>query len=102
MGMRIMIPVDCEDRFKALITPLENIKTWAVVELNEGQIVDVKYNTNKRSIQEWVDYVVLENHDEYMDQFTILNMSILVAPYQKSIDEIIESFFLEKLESVEI
>lgn len=100
--MRIMIPVDCEDRFKALITPLENIKTWAVVELNEGQIVDVKYNTNKRSIQEWVDYVVLENHDEYMDQFTILNMSILVAPYQKSIDEIIESFFLEKLESVEI
>lgn len=100
--MRIMIPVDCEDRFKALITPLEDIKTWAVVELNEGQIVDVKYNTNKRSIQEWVDYVVLENHDEYMDQFTILNMSILVAPYQKSIDEIIESFFLEKLESVEI
>lgn len=99
--MRILIPLDEKNRFEALITPLERIVTWALVELNEGQIVDVSFHKNKSDIKEWIDYVILENDEEYFEQFFKLNISVLIANHEKSVDEIIESFLLDRLIRVE-
>lgn len=99
--MNLLIPVDCNDRFSALLTPINEHKVWAYVELNAGQIVTLNFLNDKKETDCWVDYVIVISQNEQVLEFVQNNVQVLVAPTQRSIDEIVEAFLLSELNELD-
>ena len=95
--MNLLIPVDCDKRHEALITTLDNSDYWAFIELDEGQIVNCTFHKDRNDIKSWIESVVVINEQEYVWQFIEENIAVLVAPKQRSIDEIVEAFLFREL-----
>ncbi len=100
--MLVLIPMDSNKRHEAMITTLDQTKSWALVELDEGEIKKVSFHKRREEINEWIDCVVVENEQEYVWPFMEENITVLVAPTQKSIDEIIEAFLFKELHDLNV
>ena len=100
--MNLLIPVDTNDRYTALLTRRDELKYWAYVELNEGQIVKLDFFKDKKEANCWVDYAIVVNADEYISDFEQNKVSILVPSTQKSIDEIVEAFLFRELDELKV
>lgn len=100
--MNLLIPMDSNYRHEALITTLDNMKYWAFVELNEGQIDKCTFYKEKDDISSFIETVIVSNQQEYVWQFQEENIAVLVAPSQKSIDEIVEAFLLKELHDLNV
>ncbi len=98
--MNLLIPVDSNKRHEALITTLDASSDWAFVELEDGQISSCNFFKELKDIDCWIETVVVINESEYIWQFQEEGISILVAPTQRSIDEIVEAFLLKELHSL--
>lgn len=100
--MLILIPMDSNKRHEGCITTLDQTQSWALIELDEGEIKAVKFYKRREEISEWIDCVVVENAQEYVWPFMEENITVLVAPAQKSIDEIIEAFLFKELHDLTV
>lgn len=95
--MSLLIPVDSNRRHEALLTTLDTTAYWAFVELNEGQIVNCKFHKDRDDINAFIETVVVQNDQEYVWQFQQDDITVLVAPTQRSIDEIVEAYLFSEL-----
>lgn len=98
--MNLLIPVDSNDRYTALLTTIEQHNYWAYVELNEGQIVKLDFFKDKKEANCWVDYAIVISENEYIIEFEQNKVSVLLAPTQRSIDEIVEAFLFRELDEL--
>ena len=97
--MYILIPVDGTDERHSKITTLLNVKKWALVNFNEGEVRSVLFFDDRTQTGiDWIDFVVLENKFEnYMD-FMEEGMMILVRRSEETIEEIMEAFKFKELD----
>eukprot|EP01156_Anaeramoeba_ignava_P008507 Anaeramoba_ignava/a3600_7.p1 GENE.a3600_7~~a3600_7.p1 ORF type:complete len:101 (-),score=14.60 a3600_7:201-503(-) len=100
--MNLLIPVDCNSRHEALLTTLDALKYWAFIELEAGQIATCEFYKDRNDIEAWVETVVVINEQEYVWQFIEENIAVLVAPTQRSIDEIVEAFLFKELHDLNV
>jgi len=100
--MLILIPLDSNKRHEAVITTLDQTKSWALIELDEGEIKNISFHKRREEISEWIDCVIVENDQEYVWPFMEENITVLVAPVQKSIDEIVEAFLFKELHDLNV
>lgn len=91
--MILLIPIDKE---KNLCSVKAN-SSWAVVTFDEGSTQNIDFYNNKEDIKEYIDYVIVQNQNEYVDDFLDEGWGILIAPMQKSIDDIIEAYMFREL-----
>jgi len=91
--MILLIPIDEE---KNLCSVKAN-SSWAVVTFDEGKTQNIDFYNNKEDIKEYIDYVIVQNQNECVDDFLDEGFGILVAPMQKSIDDIIEAYMFREL-----
>ncbi|AXH11100.1 hypothetical protein [Halarcobacter bivalviorum] len=95
--MSLLIPVDSNRRHEALLTTLDTTVYWAFIELNEGQIENCKFYKDRDDINAFIETVVVQNDQEYVWQFQQDDITVLVAPTQRSIDEIVEAYLFSEL-----
>ena len=95
--MTILIPVDSKNRHECIISSIEENKAWAFIKLEEGKISSVEFVDRREDISEWIDAVVVINNLEYVWPFMEEGITALIAPTQKSIDEIVEAFLFKDL-----
>ena len=95
--MTIIIPVDSKNRDECVISSIEENKAWALVRLDEGKICEVEFYDRREDILEWIDELVVINDKEYVWPLMDEGIAVLIAPYQKSIDEIIEAYLFKDL-----
>ncbi len=95
--MTILIPVDKKNENECLISSIEENKAWAFVTLDEGRVEKVEFYDRREDITELIDAVVVINDLEYVWPFMDEGIIALVAPTQKSIDEIVEAFLFKDL-----
>ncbi len=95
--MTILIPVDSKNRFECIISSIEENDAWAFVTLDEGKISSVEFFDRREDISCWIDAVVVINDLEYVWPFIDEGIIALIAPTQKSIDEIVEAFLFKDL-----
>ena len=100
--MTILIPVDSKNRFECVISSMEENKAWAFVTLDEGKIASVEFFDRREDISCWIDAVVVINNLEYVWPFMDEGIIALIAPNQKSIDEIVEAFLFKDLHDFSI
>lgn len=100
--MRILIPVDDNEIDDAKITLLDDVKYWTLVELVEGRVVKSEFHQNRTEIDGWVDVVIVKNQKEYVWPFIEENIAVLVAPLQRTVDDIIEAFLFKELHDMNV
>ena len=91
--MNILIPLDNEQNISYISEP----KEWAVVTLDNGNKINEKRYKSKNDINELIDFVVVKDKNEDVDDFLDEDIGILIAPYKMNTDEIIEAFIFREL-----
>lgn len=100
--MTILIPVNSKNRHESVISSIEENKAWAFITLDEGKITNIEFYDRREDISVWIDAVVVINPLEYVWPFMDEGIIALIAPTQKSIDEIVEAFLFKDLHDFSI
>jgi len=98
--MQILIPVKQKDNNSPLEHILKN-KYWAMVTLEEGKVQKIDfYEGEWQSIDEFFDCVVVKSKDDYVWPFFEQSIPVLEAPFQDTIEEVMEAFIFKELYEV--
>ena len=99
--MFILIPVDGDNGLESKITTLFDMKTWALVEFEEGKAKTVQFSEDRTAFGiDWIDFVVLENKFEnYMD-FMGEGMMCLVRRKEETVEEVVSAFAFKELDEI--
>jgi hypothetical protein len=95
--MYILLPMDSRDTQTASLVKLEDVKVWAQLLIEDGELVEVLHSDTKDGFKEFSECVVVENDNEYVWPFMELSMMVLVAHTQRSIDDIVEAYLFKEL-----
>ncbi len=97
--MLILIPVDGVEEKTSKITKLMNVKKWALVNFDAGEMKSVSFFDDRTQMGvDRVDFVVLENKFENYLDFMEEGMMVLVRREEESIEDIIEAFKFKELD----
>ncbi len=100
--MYILLPMDSDDVEEGVLVPISEAKKWALLNVEEGQLVEVDFYDNKEDINEWIDAVVVIGDFEPVMEFIEQQTMVLVAHFQRSIDDIFEAFLFKELHDLAI
>ena len=95
--MNLAIPLNSEDKESARLVPMNEAKIWAQVKVEEGKVQGIKFASSWEEFEEFSDFVIVDNDKEYVWPFIEQNMIVLVAHFQKSIDDIVEAYLFKEL-----
>lgn len=95
--MVILLPMDSDDTQEGLLVALRDVKKWATVEIEEGQVVEIKFYDMREAVEEMVEAVVVTSDNENVWPFIEEHLVVLVAHTQRSIDDIVEAFLFREL-----
>ena len=95
--MFLLLPMDSNDVEEAKLTKIEDVKFWAQMLIEEGRLVEIKFNEDKDSFEDFSEAVIVANDNEYVWPFMELSMMVLVAHTQRYVDDIVEAFIFKEL-----
>jgi hypothetical protein len=96
-AMNILIPVNENDADEAKIVPVIEAKFWAFVELDERQQPTINFFETYQEITDEINTVVVKDPNDYVWPFLEQYIQVLVAPMQRSIDDILEAYMFKEL-----
>ena len=99
--MYLLVAMDSDDVQEATLVPLTDVQKWALLNVEEGQLVEVSHFDKREDIEDWVEAVVVINQKENVEAFHEEQITVLVAPYQRSIDDIVESYLFRELHELD-
>jgi desulfoferrodoxin (superoxide reductase-like protein) len=99
--MLILLPMDSDDTQEGKLVPVLEAKKWAVLNVEEGQIVEINYYDTKEEITDWIEVVVVTGNYEPVQDFMEKQIMVLVAHTQRSIDDVFEAFLFKELHDIE-
>ncbi len=95
--MYILVPMDSDNVQEAKLTKLEDVKVWAQLLIEEGELVEVNHSAESDGFENFSECIVVDNDNEYVWPFMELSMLVLVAHTQKTIDDIVEAYLFKEL-----
>ncbi len=98
--MLLLLPMDGNDTQESQLVSLNEVKKWALMEIDAGAVVAIRFFDNREEIEEWIDAVVVISDSEYVWPFQEDNIGILVAHTQRYIDDIVEAFLFKELHEI--
>ena len=100
--MNILIPVKEKNNNSELEHILKN-KFWAMVNLEEGKVQNINfYEGAWEEIDEFFEVVVVKDKDDYVWPFFEQSIPVLEAPFQNTIEEVMEAFIFKELYEVKM
>jgi len=94
--MNILIPINSDKN----LCSMEENSAWALATLEDGESKKVDFYETREEISEFVEYVVVISKEEFVSDFFIEGTGILIAPMQRSIEEIVEAYMFRELHEV--
>jgi predicted Fe-Mo cluster-binding NifX family protein len=98
--MLIWIPVDGNDKKHSKVTTVANLKQWALIDFDEGEVKSTRFYATHEDFGEWVDFVILANKFEPYIEYMNEGMVVLCVREEETIEEIIEAFKFKELDEV--
>lgn len=95
--MNILLPMDSDDTQEGKLVSINEVKKWAALVIEEGQVVEIKYYDNREDVEEWIEALVVISDYEPVMPFIEEQIMVLVAHTQRTIDEIVEAFLFKEL-----
>ena len=98
--MKILIPIIKKDRYLSIISSIEENSAWAVVELDVGKIVNVEFYDRYEDVFCLLSALIVINNLEFIWPLKEDGIKTYCVSSERSIDEIIESFLLNRLKEI--
>ena len=99
--MFILIPVDGDNGLDSKITTLFDMKTWALVEFENGKAKTVQFSEDRTAFGiDWIDFVVLENKFENYIDFMGEGVMCLVKRQEETVEEVVSAFAFKELDEI--
>jgi len=95
--LNVLIPIDSEEKSTANIADLSDARAWAFVSLNNGSIEYIDIFETKNDIDKLIDFIIIKNKNENIEEFLEEGIEVLVASFQKTIEEIVEAYMFREL-----
>ena len=95
--MILLLPMDGDDTQESELTGVLTAAFWATVEIEEGRVVEINFYQNRSEIETFCDAVIVTNNYEPVMEFLDQQIMVLVAHFQKTIDDIIEAYLFREL-----
>jgi len=95
--MLLLLPMNGDDTQESELVGILSVTHWATVEVDEGQVVEIKFYTNRSEIEGWLDAVIVTGNYEPVMEFIDQQMMVLVAHTQRTIDDIVEAYLFREL-----
>ena len=100
--MLALIPVDEKDVEEASLTKLDEVQAWALIDIENGKLKSCEFYDSREQINDWIDCVIVQNSKEYVWPFIEENIAVLIAPHQRSIEDIVEAFLFKELHDMNV
>lgn len=98
MLMKLLLPLDRDDAQEGVLVPIAEAGVWCVLDIEEGRVREVLFFADKEAgMETWPEAVVITGEYEPFMEFLEQQMMVLVAPVQRSIDDIVEAFLFKEL-----
>jgi predicted Fe-Mo cluster-binding NifX family protein len=96
--MKLLLPMDRDDTEEGKLVSIGEAAFWAVIDVEEGELVDTEFFTDKEAaMEQWPSAIVVTGDFEPFMEFIEQQMMVLVAHTQRSIDDIVEAFLFKEL-----
>ena len=95
--MILLIPIDNDKN----LCSMEANTSWAVVTLDEGETKSINFYDKREEIENFTDYLVVIDKNEFVSDFFLEGIGILIAPMQKSIEDIVEAYMFRELHELD-
>lgn len=95
--MYILLPMDSDDVQEAKLTKIDDVKIWAQMLVESGEVVEILHSNEKDGFKNFSETVVVVDDNEYVWPFMELSMMVLVAHTQRSIDDLVEAYLFKEL-----
>ena len=89
--------MDSDDVQEAQITTVSDVKTWAQLLIESGQVVEILHSQTYDGFPKWSECAVVSSDAESVMDFLNMSMMVLVAHTQKNIDDIVEAYLFREL-----
>jgi uncharacterized radical SAM superfamily Fe-S cluster-containing enzyme len=100
--MILLLPMDGDDTQESELTGILSASFWATVEIEEGRVIEINFYQDRSDIETLCDAVVVTNNYEPVMEFLDQQMMVLVAHFQKTIDDIVEAYLFRELHDLSI
>ena len=98
--MLIWIPVESDNGIISKIMPQFEAKKWALVDLDSDSIEPTFHDDWQNTGVDFIDHVILDNHDEDALDFINEGLFCLVRREEKQIDELIAAFRFREIDEL--
>ncbi len=98
--MNLLIPVDDSDIEEAQIVSIDDVQYWLLLELTEGKVLKSEFYQSREEMSDWVDVIIVNSQKEYVWPFMEEGIAVLVAPLQKSVEDIVEAYLFKELHDI--
>ena len=95
--MYVLIPMDTDEVQEAKLTRALEVKVWAQLLIEEGEVVEILHAETFDGFENFSEAVVLMDETENPMPFMELSMMPLIAPMQRTIDDIVEAYLFREL-----
>lgn len=95
--MLLLLPMDGDDTQESELTSILSASFWATVEIEEGRVVEINFYKDRSEIETPCDAVIVTGNYEPVMEFLDQQMMVLVAHFQKTIDDIVEAYLFREL-----
>jgi len=100
--MKIVIPFESDDLEDGQICAVGEATFWLCFDMEEGKAKNEKFYKTWEEIEDFIDIVIVKNQNEYIWPFMEKNIAVLVAPMQRSFEDIVEAYIFKELYDINI
>ena len=100
--MILLLPMDGDDTQESELTGILSATFWATVEIEEGRVIEINFYKDRSEIETLCDAVIVTNNYEPVMEFLDQQMMVLVAHFQKTIDDIVEAYLIRELHDLSL
>lgn len=100
--MVLLLPMDGDDTQESELTGVLTAAFWATVEIEEGRVIEINFYPDRSVIETPCDAVIVTNNYEPVMEFLDQQMMVLVAHFQKTIDDIVEAYLFRELHDLSL
>jgi len=99
--MFILIPVDGTDAKDSKITTLFEVKKWALIHFDKGDVQATDFfDERTQTGEDWIDFIILENKFENYIEFMEEGMMCLVRRDEETLEELLSAFRFKELDEI--
>ncbi len=98
--MKLLIPVDGQNYSDAKIASIDNKIGWLCVEMDGGNVKRDRFFKDRAESKDLMDFVVLKDKSENFEEFLDEGIDVLLAPFQKSVEDIVEAYNFRELHEI--